>query len=101
MSEMREEVAPMRSAGPVERVAFVPERGPQRPRRVKRASTPERKFLSIQDRPCFDKCRFSSPTCLDELKPNYATQEIVRPLSDLVNKPLIPSDSRKRQPSDE
>ena len=47
MSEIREKVAPIRSAGPVERVAFVPERGPHRPRRVNRASTPERKFLSI------------------------------------------------------
>ena len=47
MSEIREKVAPIRSAGPVERVAFVPERGPQRPRRVKRGSTPERKFLSM------------------------------------------------------
>jgi len=49
MSEIREKVAPIRSAGPVERLAFVPERGPQRPRRAKRGSTAERKSLSIEE----------------------------------------------------
>ena len=50
MSEIREKVVPIRSAGPVERVAFVPERGPQRPTTVQLGSTPERKFLFMNAR---------------------------------------------------
>lgn len=47
MTEIRGKVAPMGSAGPAEGVGLVPERDPQRRRRVKRALTPERKLLCI------------------------------------------------------